>query len=74
MHMLYDYRQEQWYLIGDKLLKSGLASSYLTASVTDYIQLCVEGIGRFSKTPEASRIMNNLIKVVQVNIIFYLLF
>lgn len=65
MHMLYDYRQEQWYLIGDKLLKSGLASSYLTASVTDYIQLCVEGIGRFNKTPEASRIMNNLIQVIQ---------
>lgn len=65
MHMLYDYRQEKWYMIADKLLRCGLASSYLTASIQDYIQLCVEGIARFSGTPEASRILRNLSAVMK---------
>lgn len=52
-------------MIADRLLKSGLASSYLTASVQDYVQLCVEALARFSGTPEASRILSNLSRVCQ---------
>ncbi|XP_014211822.1 trafficking protein particle complex subunit 11 isoform X2 [Copidosoma floridanum] len=45
MHMLWEYRSERWPVLLTDILKSALNAAYLSASVQDYLTLCLEALG-----------------------------
>lgn len=47
-HMLWDFRNENWWLLLTDILEKALRCAYLTANVQDYLLLSLEILGRFS--------------------------
>lgn len=67
--MLSDYRHDKWYKIFTEILIKTLQSSYLAASVTDFISCSIETLSPnilLAKT-ERLNILENLWKVLEVS-------
>lgn len=70
-HMLWDYRAERWWYIIAHVLEKALKCAYLTASVQDYICICLEMLGENIpiSQPFKKRIYENLLRLLNVIII-----
>lgn len=67
-HMLSDYRNERWWYIIAHILEKALKCAYLTASVQDYICICLEVLGEnipVSVTYK-KRVYENLLRLLNV--------
>lgn len=64
--MLWEYRNDKWLELTVDLLKKALNCAYLTASLQEYTELCIEGLYLFPGE-EKLRILNNVNAIIQVN-------
>lgn len=78
--MLWDYRTERWWYIIANILEKALKCAYLTASIQDYVCLCLEILSNNVQMSIAfkKRIYENLLRLLKViyvdmNIVYNLL-
>ncbi|KAK6637936.1 hypothetical protein RUM44_008358 [Polyplax serrata] len=66
-HILWDYKDEKWWLLLSKLLSKALSCAYVAANVQDYINFSLEALGPLAKfdTERRQKIFNNLMSVLQ---------
>ncbi|XP_058808677.1 trafficking protein particle complex subunit 11 [Phymastichus coffea] len=67
MHMLWEYRNEQWPVLLTDVLKSALKAAYLSASIQDYITLTVESLASSTTFPieRKTSIFENINNILQ---------
>ncbi|KAL0272315.1 UNVERIFIED_CONTAM: hypothetical protein PYX00_005340 [Menopon gallinae] len=67
-HILWDYRNEKWWLILSTLLSRALSCAYLSANVQDYVSFALEALGSSSTfdSDNKKRICNNLTAVLKM--------
>lgn len=71
MHMLWEYRNEQWPVLLTDVLKSALKAAYLSASIQDYVTLTLESLGSTTTFPieRKTSIFENVTNILQVRLI-----
>lgn len=67
-HIVWDYKDEKWWLLLSSLLDRALSCAYVAANVEDYINFSLEALGPLAKfdSEKRKRIFNNLMAAVQV--------
>lgn len=63
--MLWEYRNDKWWELTIDLTRKALDCAYLTASLQEYVERCVEAAYLFPDE-EKSRIMQNIHNVIKV--------
>jgi len=66
----WDYRSEHWWPLLTNILNTALRCAYLTASVQEYVSLCMELVGTYTLCSEddRTRIQTNLIRVMSCDV------
>ena len=75
-HILWDYKEEKWWLLQSKLLTRALSCACVAANVQDYIHFSLEALGPLAKfdTERKLKIFNNLMAVLNVSLKIYFFF
>ncbi|RZF39728.1 hypothetical protein LSTR_LSTR011137 [Laodelphax striatellus] len=66
-HMLWDYRNERWWMLFSCLLSKALYCAYLTASIKEYIEVGLEAMSQFSQERQV-KLFNNILAVIKKSV------
>lgn len=66
-HMLWEYRNDKWWKLTVDLLRKALNCAYLSASLQEYVERCMEAAYLFCDE-EKFRVIANVNSIIQVKI------